>query len=39
MDPSGRGLTQAGMVVGIIATVLLIISALFQVGMLVANAA
>lgn len=31
MDPSGRGTTQAGMIMGIIGTVLLILSVVFQV--------
>lgn len=35
MDPEGRGLTQAGMIIGIVATVLLILGLLMAVGWLV----
>lgn len=38
MDPSGRGLTQAGMIVGIVATIFLVLGVLMQVGMIVAGA-
>jgi hypothetical protein len=38
MDPSGRGLTQGGMILGIIASVILILGAVVQVLMLVARA-
>lgn len=38
MDPSGRGLTQAGMIIGIVGTVLGAIGALIQIGAMVANA-
>jgi len=39
MDPSGRGLTQAGMVVGIIATIIFILMVLLQLAMIAASAA
>ena len=35
MDPEGRGLTQAGMICGIIATILMVLGILFFVGTLV----
>ena len=35
MDPEGRGLTQAGMICGIIATVMLILGLLAFIGVLV----
>jgi len=39
MDPSGLGMTQAGMIIGIVATVLIAINALMFVGMMIVGMA
>lgn len=38
MDPGGQGMTQAGMIIGIVGTVLGAIGVLIQIGILAANA-